>query len=472
MKVSTEKTEGRQVVLEIGAEAEEVERSLDGAYKRLVQRAQVPGFRKGKAPRDMLERYIGRGALLEEALERLVPQLLNQAINEQGLEPIAQPEIEITQIEPLTFKATVPLSPTVELGDYRNISIEQEPVSVSDEDVDHVIQQLRAQQGTWVPVERPVQFGDMVTINVTGNADGKDILDKKDLQIQVHQGIPFPVPGFSEQLEGMVKGQDKEFTIALPDENAAGELAGKDCIFKVNVGEIKEQHLPELDDEFAKSLGQGFETADALREDIASHLQDMAQQNARRSYEDKAIDALIESSTIEFPAVIAEKEIDRLISGQESELQARKLSLEDYLRSQNKSREELREELKPIAIKNISGSLALGKLAEAEKIEVSAAELDEEIEIMATNAGEQGENMRQLFQSPGTRKSLENVIITRKTVQRLVQIASGEAEAQPAEAEPQAEQVQPQSNEAQPDPDQDQPEAAGDESKSGTPDTD
>lgn len=464
MKVSTENTENRQVVLEIGAEPEEVERSLDGAYKRLVQRAQVPGFRKGKAPRDMLERHIGRGALLEEALERLVPQLLNQAINEQGLEPIAQPEVEITQVEPLTFKATIPLSPTIELGDYRNISIEKEPVSVTDEDIDRVIQQLRAQQGTWVPVDRPVQFGDLVTINVTGNADGKEILNRNDLQVQVFQGVPIPVPGFSEELEGMVKGQDKEFTIALPDESAAGELAGKDCDFKVNVSEIKEQHLPELDDEFAKSLGQGFETADALREDVTTHLQAMAEQSASRSYENKAIDALIEASTVEFPTVIAEKEIDRLISAQEGELQASKISLEDYLRSQNKSREELRDELRPIATKNISGSLALGRLAEAEKIEVAAAEIDEEIEIMVQNAGEQGENMRQLFQSPGTRKSLENVIVTRKTVQRLVQIASGEAEAQPAEAEPQAEQAQPEPSEAQ-------PQAADDESKAAEPDT-
>jgi len=464
LKVSTENTDNRQVVLEIGAEPEEVERSLDGAYKRLVQRAQVPGFRKGKAPRDMLERHIGRGALLEEALERLVPQLLNQAINEQGLEPIAQPEVEITQVEPLTFKATIPLSPTVELGDYTKISIDREPVSVTDEDIDRVIQQLRAQQGTWVPVDRPVQFSDLVTINVTGNADGKEILNRNDLQFQVFQGVPVPVPGFSEELEGMVKGQDKEFTIALPDEEAAGELAGKDCDFKVNVSEIKEQHLPELDDEFAKSLGQGFETADALREDVTNHLQAMAEQSARRSYENKAIDALIEASTVEFPAVIAEKEIDRLISAQEGELQASKISLEDYLRSQNKSQEELREELRPIAAKNISGSLALGKLAEAEKIEVSAEEIDEEIEIMAQNAGEQGEKMRQLFQSPGTRKSLENVIVTRKTVQRLVQIASGEAEAQPDEAGPQAEQAQPEASE-------EQPQAADDESKAAEPDT-
>lgn len=471
MKVTTEKTESRQVVLEIGAEPEEVERSLDGAYKRLVQRAQIPGFRKGKAPRDMLERHIGRGALLEEALERLVPQLLNQAINEQGLEPIAQPEIEITQIEPLTFKATVPLSPTVELGDYRKISIEQQPVSVADEDVDHVIQQLRTQHGTWVPVERPVQFGDLATISVTGNADGKDILDRKDLQIQVLQGVPIPVPGFSEQLEGMVIGQDKEFTIALPDDKAAGELAGKDCVFKVNVSEIKEQHLPELDDEFVKSLGQGFETADALREDITSHLQSMADQSAQRSYENKAIDALIEASTIEFPAVIAEKEIERLIAAQESELQARRISLEDYLKSQNKSRQELREELRPVAVRNISGSLALGRLAEEEKIEVAAAEVEEEIEIMAQNAGEQGENMRKLFQSPGTRKSLENVIITRKTVQRLVQIASGEADTKSAEAEPQAEQAQPASSQEQAEASAVQPEAAADQPEAGDPDT-
>ena len=426
MKVSTEAAENRQTILEVEADPEEVERSLESAYRRLVQKAQVPGFRKGKAPREMLERHLGKGALLQEALERLVPQLLNQAIDEQGIEPIAQPEVEITQIDPVIFKATVPLRPNVELGDYKVINILREPAEVTDDEVNRVIEQLRRQQGTWEPVERPVQFNDLVTINVVGTVDGENVINRNDLQFQVVQGMPVPVPGFVEELVGIEAGGEKEFTITTSEDYAAKELAGKSCIFKVKVVDVKEQKLPEPDDEFAKSLGQGFETFGDLKEDVFSHLKVMAEDGARRAYENKVIDALVEASKIEFPPVMVEKEIDRLIAAQESELQASRISLEDYLRSQKKSREELREELKPVAGKQIAGSLALSKLAEDEGIAVSAEEIDQEIETMVQNTGEQGENMRKLFSSAGARKSLEGVLVTRKTVGRLVEIASGE----------------------------------------------
>jgi trigger factor len=436
MKVSTEKAENRQVVLEVEADPEEVERSLGSAYRRLVQRAQIPGFRKGKAPREMLERHLGRETLLQEALERLVPQLLNQAIDEQGIEPIAQPEVEITQIDPVIFKATVPLSPTIELGNYQDISIHRESVEVTEEEINRVIAQLQSHQGTWEPVERPVQFGDLVTINVVGNVGGENVIDRNDLQFQVIEGMPVPVPGFTEELVGIEVGKEKEFTISTPADYGAKELAGKDCLFKIKIIDIKEQKLPELGDEFAKSLGQGFKTFDDLKQDVSSHLQVMAEDGARRAYENKIIDALVEASKVEFPPVMVEKEIDRLITAQESELQASRISLEDYLRSQKKGREELREELRPIASKQIAGSLVLSKLADEEKITVSDEEVDEEIGTMAQNAGEQGENMVKLFKSAGARKSLEGVLVTRKTVKRLVEIASGEALADVSKKKP------------------------------------
>ncbi|KPJ52124.1 MAG: hypothetical protein AMJ37_03480, partial [Dehalococcoidia bacterium DG_18] len=230
MKVSTEKIENSQMVLEVEAEPEEVARSLEEAYHRLVGRAEIPGFRRGKAPRAMLERYIGREALLEKALERLVPDLLNQAIAEQGIEAIAPPEVEITQVDPVSFKATVPVRPTVELGNYRELSIAPEPVAVAEEEVNKVIEQLRYQHAPWEPVERPIKFDDLVTIDVAGSVEGKPLLDRKDLQFQVLQGLPFPVHGFAEKLEGLDKGQDSEFSISLPADYAASELAGKECL--------------------------------------------------------------------------------------------------------------------------------------------------------------------------------------------------------------------------------------------------
>ena len=429
MKVSTERIENSQIVLEVEADPDELERSMQGAYHSLVNRANVPGFRRGKAPREMLERHIGRETLLGEALDRLIPQLLSQAIEEQGIEAIARPDIEITQTDPVTFKATVSLLPTVELGNYKEISIAPEPVGVAEEDVNKVFDQLRYQHAIWEPIERPVKYGDLVTIDVTGSVEENTLIDRKDLQFQVLQGLPFPVPGFADNIEGLEKGQEKEFSISLPTDYEASELAGKDCQFKVRVSEIKEIKLPELNDEFVVSIGQGFETLDALTENITSNLRVMSEEGARRRHEEKIINAVSEMSRVEFPPVLVEQEIDRLIAAHERELSQNKVSLEDYLKSREKSKEELREELRPLAIRQVTGSLVLSKVTEAEGIEVTDKEIDEEVAGMIQGAGEQGEEVGKIFQNEATRRSLANVLITRKTIKRLVEIASGGEEA-------------------------------------------
>ena len=429
MKVKAERIENSQMVLEVEAEPEEVERSLEQAYHRLVKRADVPGFRRGKAPRDMLEHYVGRGALLENALDKLVPQLLKRAIEEQGVEVIAQPEIEITKADPVTFKATVPLRPTVELGSYREINIAPETVTVSEEEVNRVIEETRYRQAPWEPVERPVEFGDLVVIDVMGSVEGKPLLDRKDLEFQVQRGLPIPVPGFAEKLEGVERGQDMEFSIALPSDYGVSELAGRECNFKVRVSEIKEKKLPEINDEFARSIGQGFETLEALRDSITENIRLVAEQSARKRHEEKVIDAVVECSHVEFPPIFVEQEIDRFMAEQERELSQNRMSLEDYLRISKKSREEFREELRPMASVQVARSIVISKVAEAEDMSVSDEEVDGEVAQMVMGAGEQGEALRKLFQSAEARRSLERMLVSRKTIERLVEIASGGAEA-------------------------------------------
>ena len=419
------------MVLEVEAEPEEVERSLEQAYHRLVKRAEVPGFRRGKAPRDMLEHYLGRGALLENALEKLVPQLLNRAIEEQGIDVIAQPEIEITKADPVTFKATVPLRPTVKLGSYRELNIAPETVTSSEEDVNRVIEQTRYRQAPWEPVERPIKFGDLVIIDIMGSVEGKPLLDRKDLEFQVQRGLPFPVPGFAEKLEGVEQGEDMEFSIPLPSDYGVSELAGKECYFKVRVSEIKEKKLPELNDEFARSIGQGFETLDALTDSVTENIRLVAEQSARRRHEEKVIDAVVEGSHVEFPPIFVEQEIDRFIAEQERDLSQNRMSLEDYLRMTKKSREEFREELWPVASGQVARSIVISKVAESEDISVSDEEIDGEVAEMVMGAGEQGEALRKLFQSAEARQSLERMLISRKTIERLVEIASGGAESIP-----------------------------------------
>ncbi len=426
MKVTSEKIENSQVVLNIEAESEEVESALEEAYRYLVKTTDIPGFRRGKAPRAMVERYVGKEVLLDEAVQHLVSQLYSRALEEQEIDAIAEPEIDITQKDPLIFKATVPVRPTVELGDYRQIRVDPEPVEVDEGEVDKVVEQIRYQQAPWQPTERPVQLGDLVTIEVEGSIDDKPALDRRELQYQVLEGSPFPVPGFWEQLEGLEKEQEKEFSLSFPDDYDPGQFAGKEYRFKVLVSEIKEKNLPELDDEFAKSLGQGFETLESLHQRVASDLKTIAEERERRRLEEKAIEALVELSKTDFPPVLVEGEIDRLIKERER-------SLEERIKNRGKSEEELRGELRPLAVNRITRALILGKVADEEKIEVTEAEVEEEVEAMAKGAGEKGEELRRLFNSVAARQSLEQTLLTRNTIKRLAEIAQG------GETEPTAE---------------------------------
>jgi trigger factor len=427
MKVKAEKIDNSQVVLEVEVDPEEEEQSLGEAYRRLVKKADIPGFRKGKAPRAMFERFIGRDVLLQEAMEVLVPRLLARAIEEQELEPIDQPEVEIIQTEPVVFKATIPLSPTVELGDYKEIRIPQEPVEVTDEDLNRVIERLREEHAPWAPVERPAQLGDLVTMDVEGKI-GDEPLDKREgIQYQVFADFAFPVPGFAEKLVGLEKGKEAEFSISFPSDHERSELAGHECWFKVLISEIKEKNLPELDDEFAKSVSDEFDSYDAFRERIASNLRGVAEEQARRGYEEQVVDAVVERANVEFPPVLIERDIEGMIGEQERDLRANRMSLEDYLTRMKMSPEQLIEELRPVATKRVTRSLVLSKVMEEEAIEVGDEELDGEIETMAQAAGERGDEVRQFFKSPVGQQSLQRTLLTRNTVRRLVEMAAEEA---------------------------------------------
>jgi trigger factor len=283
LKVSSERIEGCQVALNIEVEPAEMEEALAKAYRRLVNRIVVPGFRKGKAPRVMLERHIGHESLVSEALDRLVPELYEKAIKDQGIDAIGQPEMEMTQAEPPIFKAVVPVKPVVELGDYHVIRATPEMVEITDDKVEEALENLRHVHASWEPVEREARFGDMVALDVMGTVEGNTVLDRKGSTYHITEGSTAPVPGFAEQLVDMKAGEEKQFTLSFPKDHSTKELAGKDCLFKASVSEIKEAHLPELNDEFVKGLNENLETVDQLRERIASNLQAAAERETRFS---------------------------------------------------------------------------------------------------------------------------------------------------------------------------------------------
>ena len=425
MRVTREKTENSQVFLTIEMEPAEVEESLDKSYYRLVKKTNIPGFRKGKASREILERYIGKECLLDNALDNLLPEAYEKAIKEQEIEAIARPHVEIAQTDPVVFKVTVPLKPTIKLGDYHHIQVTPEPVDVTEDDVNNAIEQLRHQEASWEPVERPVEFDDLVVLDIESDIEDKPFLNRKGIQYQVVHDLPFPAPGFAEQLLGMKGNEDKEFKLQFPLDFANAELAGKESLFKVRVTEIKQEILPELNDEFAGGLNPDFKSLDLLREHVSADLKLRADEKARVDFEERVIEAVVDIAELEFPPILVEMEIDRLFIQRLQRLQVGEQGLEEYLRSINKTEEELREELRPLATKRVTRSLVLGRVAEEEKIEVTDSEIEAEIENMTKSAAEKKDELQKFLNRTQSKESIRQLLTPRETIRQLVEIAKG-----------------------------------------------
>lgn len=438
MKVATDRTAESQAVLNVELEPQELEKWLDKAYKRLVQRVAVPGFRKGKAPRPILEVQVGRERLVEEAIQLLVPETTERLIKEQSLEAFAEPKIEVENMNPLIFKATVPLKPNVDLGDYASIRVAAEPVLITDDQVTKVIDEVRWEQAPWVPVERPVQMGDMLIMDIDARVDGRPFMNQKGATHRPIAEVPDPVPGFNEKLAGAAKEELREFTIAFPADHPARQWAGRSYEFKVTVHEIKEKKLPELNDDFAKGVGEGFDNLQKLTERVRENLRTAAETEARKRYEEQTVDALVQQATIKFPPVLTEREVEHLLSDQERELRASNISWDDYLRRSGKTIDQLREEVAPVAAQRVVRSLALSRLAEMQQIQVAPEEVDAEVESIVKGSGEHADRMRQALTAQSGRDSVARSLLTRKTLERLTTIARGEQPAAPPAEAPAA----------------------------------
>lgn len=420
MKVSTQRLPESQVLLEIEVDPEQMERSLDKAQRRLAQRVEVPGFRKGKAPANMLERHIGRGRVVHEALDILIPEAYNQALEEQDIDAIDQPSIEVVSEEPLAFKATVPIRPTVALGDYESVRVKREPYSIDESEVDKALDDLRRRYAVHEPVERPVQTGDIVRADVVGVIDGQEVYKEDDAEFRLREGATVLLPGVAEGIVGAEKGAPKEIPVTVPE----GErpLSGKSGTFTVTVKEVKQEVLPDLTDDFAREVGEGFPSIDALRERLRNDIRERVDAEVEEAYRDKAVGALVENArAIEFPTVMIVREVDRLIQDH-----ARRLGVEvdQYLANTKRTLEDMRAELTPVATERVRRSLALTELAEAEQIKAENEEVDAEVEKLAGSSGEQAAQMRQLFGSPDGRAAIARSLLTRKTIDRLADIAN------------------------------------------------
>jgi trigger factor len=420
VKVSTQRLPESQVLLEIEVDPVQMERSLDKAYRRLVQQVEVPGFRKGKTPRNMLERHLGRDRIVSEAIDILIPEAYNKAIDEHEIDAIGQPRVELVSAEPLSFKATVPIRPTVELGDYKALSVERPAVEPDEADVAQAIEELRQRYAVQQPAERPVKTGDIIRADIKIVIDDQEIYSDEDAEVRLREGATILLPGFAEGVVGMKKGETKEVEVTTPE----GErpLSGKTGKATVTIREVKEEVLPEANDAFANEVGEGFASLAALQERLRSDLQERLMSHAEEKLRDEVVKALTDSAMkIEFPPVLIDREIQREI---EDQARSAGQTVEAYLELIKKTPEEIREALAPAATERVRRSLALSEFAETEGIEVQASEVDAEIEKIAESAGEHADRMRQIFSTQEARASIERSLLTRNTVDRLVSIVS------------------------------------------------
>ncbi|AKG53483.1 cell division trigger factor [Dehalogenimonas sp. WBC-2] len=428
MKVTDKKIEACEALLTIELDSDDMQVALENAYQRLVKRTEVPGFRKGKTPRPILERYLGKDRFIEESLDEVLPKACADAIKEQDLQNFGTPGVEVLQNEPLIFKARVSLPPKVELGDYRSIRLEPEAVDVKEEVVDGMIKQLRHEKATWEPVERPAQEGDLVVMDLESTIDGTPFVNQKAAQFGISEESKYPAPGFSQAIFGLKRDDTKEFKLKYPDDFAKAELAGKEPDFKVKVIEIKEEKLPPEDDDFAKSLEVEMTTFDELKSRMRDNYRKRLETTAVDNFQAKLIDELVNMSKAEFPSNLVDMEYERLVNQQLDRWQQQVSSQTEYeeLLAQVNP-EELAKQLRPKAEDRIRRSLILGKLATEEKIEVTADEIEADIQKMLSSIPEdKRDEQRPHFENPEAREEINQILLSRKTIEALKNIAMGE----------------------------------------------
>jgi trigger factor len=425
MSAKWEKQENNQGVLTIEVEAEKVNDALDKAFKKVVTKVNIPGFRKGKVPRKMFEQRFGVESLYQDALDILLPEAYGQAIDETGIEPVDQPDINIDQIEVgknLIFTATVTVKPEVKLGEYKGLEVEEVDATVTDEDVDAEINTLQKKQADLVVKEDgEVENGDTVVLDFEGFVDGVAFEGGQAENYSLEIGSGSFIPGFEEQLVGTKSGDEKEVTVTFPEEYHAEELAGKEAVFKVKIHDIKTQELPELDDEFAKDVDEEVSTLDELKAKIRERLQNERTEQADVAKRDALINKASENAEVEIPEAMVNTELDRMVKEFEQRLQMQGMNLEMYYQFSGTTDESLKEQMKEDAGKRVRTNLTLEAIVNAENIEVSDEEVDAEIEKMAELYNMEVAQLKQMLMMQGGPAAVKEDLKIRKAIDLLVE---------------------------------------------------
>lgn len=429
MEAIVEKVENNTAFLSIKVPPADVEQALDRAYRKIARNLLIPGFRKGKAPRALVERHIGRQTLIEEALEELVPEAYARAIEATGIEPIDRPEIsdiDLTEQQELSLRATVDVKPEVALGDYRAISVERPQPEVKPEDVDVVLQQLRESQAQLAPIEdsdATAAAGHVVTIDFNGTIDGQPFDGGSGTDYQFELGSGRLLEDMESGITGMKVGEERAVPVTFPEDFHQSDLAGKEAQFTIVLKALHEKRLPELDAEFAASVGE-FSSVEELRQDISDRLLQQATEEAENEVRQEVIRLVSEQAAVDLPEVLISRRINSLIQDFAQRLQAQGLSLEAYLAGQDETEQDLREQFRPRAEREVKADLVLEAIGRREQLEPDEADFAAEARRLAEFYGQPVEQIRRIMEQPDTKAEIRATLRIRKTVDFLSVIAT------------------------------------------------
>ncbi|MDQ0219401.1 trigger factor [Peribacillus cavernae] len=422
MSAKWEKLEGNQGVLTVELEAAKVNEGLDAAFKKVVKQVNVPGFRKGKIPRQMFEKKFGVESLYQDALDIILPDAYTNAVEEAGISPVDQPEIDIEQMEKgqnLIFKATITVKPEVKLGDYKGIEVEKFDAEVTDEDVEN---ELKAQQEKLAELvireEGAAENGDTLVVDFEGFVDGEPFEGGTSENYSLELGSNSFIPGFEEKLVGVETGAEKDVEVTFPEEYHAAELAGKPAVFKVKVHEIKTKQLPELDDEFAKDVDEEVETLADLKEKTKKKLEHDKKHEQEHFVQDTVVEKAAANSEIDIPEVMITNEVGRMMEEFEQRLQAQSMNLELYYQFSGQDEDALKGQMKEEAEGRVRTSLTLEAIADAENIEAGEEDVNAEVENMAGMYNMDAEMIKNAL---GSLEGVKSDLKIRKAIEFLVE---------------------------------------------------
>ncbi len=423
MKATVERTPESEAVLTVSLEWAELDKAAEKAYKRLVQKYTVPGFRKGHAPRSMLERMLGKETIMQEGLEALIETSYRDALKENEITPVAQPTLDTPPIEqgqPYTYTARVPILIAPILGDYHSIRVPLPSTEVSDEEVEHELEHMREHAAMWLPTERAAQVDDKVTVNLTLTMDDKEISDLKDHEFELAIERPGIFAGLDDHLVGMKEGESAQFETTIPEDYANTALAGKTGHYDVTLTAVKYRELPELDDEFAKSMGD-YETLADLRTKLHEQMQSRKEGEARRELRDAVANAAVEQAQVTMHPALVEDEVDSMTREMNRMLAQNRLNMEMYLQMVGKTEEEYRKELEPEAQGRVKRDLVLSAVADAEGIQVGDAEVEGFLQLFNIL---NSQSTRPQDLTPGQRASISSRLRRDNALDRLIDIAT------------------------------------------------